>query len=51
MTLYFGTAKAGTASIKINGQQRSEEQDLEGAYYEMEKIRINKDTEYILTKG
>ena len=52
MTLILGTAKAGR-NVKINGTQTTVggTENQEGAYYEMEKIRINKDTEYILTKG
>lgn len=52
MTLILGTAKAGR-NVKINGTQTTVggTENQEGAYYEMEKIRINKDTEYILTRG
>ena len=52
MTLILGTEKAGR-NVKINGTQTTVggTENQEGAYYEMEKIRINKDTEYILTKG
>lgn len=52
MTLILGTAKAGR-NVKINGTQTTVggTENQEGAYYEMEKIRINKDTEYVLSKG
>lgn len=52
MTLILGTAKTGR-DVKINGTKTTVggTENQEGAYYEMEKIRINKDTEYILTKG
>ena len=52
MTLILGTAKGGR-NVKINGTQTTVggTENTEGAYYEMEKILINKDTEYTLTKG
>ena len=52
MTLILGTAKTGR-DVKINGTITTVggTENKEGSYYEMEKIRINKDTEYVLSKG
>jgi hypothetical protein len=52
MTLILGTAKTGR-DVKIKGTKTTVggTENKEGSYYEMEKIRINKDTEYVLSKG
>ena len=52
MTLILGTAKTGR-DVKINSTKTTVggTENKEGSYYEMEKIRINKDTEYVLSKG
>ena len=52
MKLILGTAKGGR-NVKINGTQTTVGgiENTEGKYYEMEPIFINKNTEYVLTKG
>ena len=52
MTIVMGTAKSGR-DVKLNGEKTtvSGTENADGKYYELEKIRVQAGTEYVITKG
>lgn len=52
MTIVLSTAKSGT-DVMLNGTKTTVggTKNTEGAYYELEKIAVAKDTEYVIKKG